>query len=53
MRKQQIINAVCEIIIAAIFGILLVVVTAYFWQQNNKDAFYDKAVSVKSVRMVA
>jgi len=27
--------------------------TAYFWQQNNKDAFYDKAVSVKSVRMVA
>lgn len=29
------------------------VVTAYFWQQNNKDAFYDKAVSVKSVRMVA
>lgn len=32
---------------------LLVAALSIFWQQNNKDAFYDKAVSVKSVRMVA
>lgn len=53
MRKQQIIDALCQIIIAAIFGILLVLVTAYFWQQNNENMFYDKSVSVKSVRMAA
>lgn len=52
MKKRQIIiNTLCEIIIAAVFGILLVVVTAYFWQQNNSDAFYDKSVSIKSARM--
>lgn len=53
MRKQQIINAICQIIVAAIFGILLVLVIAYFWQQNNENMFYDKSVSVKSVRMAA
>ena len=53
MRKQQIIDALCQIIIAAIFGILLVLVTAYFLQKNNENMFYDKSVSVKSVRMAA
>ena len=44
-------DAICTIIVAAIFGIMLVVATAYFWQQNNENMFYDKSVSVKSVRM--